>query len=665
MNYSKKILPAVEDALKSPNYDKVMAVGNVLTQYGDKIIPLITPSTIYQMLQTPEYHIKNIAIQLLAKYYTKNKCPNQNETKIILSVLKDPDYEIQARTLEFISVCAVQIPPEMIFEKLHHPNSRVQSAAAVAASKIKLENLSEQALPSLLKMLDSNVPEIRISVMEALSRVGQFDQHKIPIKPFVDSLFNVNEKIRNAAVMGVMRYLKENPKGVDLKPFLAQIKNKDIGIQKGLLQVLGAGWKQIPDKIIPYLIKNLRSPDSELKEISGKILTDIATDDPLSIVEKLINEQETESYIRKGMIASTIIQIGNKNPKKVMPYILNQLNSTNATVQANAISVLSEISEKSPGDINVKQLITLWMTKLPTKTKKEIAKTVVNVVLAEPEKIKPYIGDLTKGLSEPDKALRKTIAKLFVDLGEKIPSLIPLNAIKTMTADTDPNIREMGMNLIKAAGDQFPTESMQFLSLGLKDKEWNVKNAAAAAFGDLGAKFNSPEIFAQIKAMLKDPEKWTRMKALEAIQKIVERKVKIVTIDEAYQLLSRKNEEELFLVSAAKILATVAADDFKKAFPLLIKTLTHPNPKVREGMISGMVKLLATQQQKTLIPNLLKYLSDETEITLQQSIALLLKRIVKYESADIKNRVVSLLKIRCQMSQDPVICSVMSELEKQ
>ena len=306
------------------------------------------------------------------------------------------------------------------------------------------------------------------------------------------------------------------------------------------------------------------------------------------------------------------------------------------------------------------------MTKLPTKTKKDIAKTVVNVVLAEPEKIKPFVGDLTKGLSEPDKTLRKTIAKLFVDLGEKIPSLIPLNAIKIMVADTDPNIRELGMNLIKAVGDQYPKESLQYLSAALKDKEWNVKNAAATAFGELGSKFNSPEIFSQIKAMLKDPEKWTRMKALESIQKIVERKVKIMTIDEAYQLLGRKNEEELFLVAAAKILASVAADDFRrKLFPLLIKTLSYPNPKVREALIGGMVKLLATQNQKKIIPDLLKYLSDETEMTLQQSIALLLKRVVKYESVELKNRLLSLLRIRCQMSQNSIICEVMTEIEKE
>ena len=509
-----------------------------------------------------------------------------------------------------VPVCSIQMPPDMIIEKLHNPSPLVQSAAAVAASKIKFEDMASEALPALLKMLDSSNPEIRASVMEALSRVGQFDQRKIPIKPFVDSLFNVNEKIRSAAVKGVIRYLKDNPNGVNLKPFLNQIKNKDIGIQKSLLQVLGAGWKQMPDKIIPFIIKNLKGTDAELKESAIKILADMAVDNPLAIAEKLIVEKETESYIRKGMIASTLIQICNKNPQKVIPFILNSLNDTKPNVQENAISVLSEISEKNPGDINIKQLITLWMTKLPTKTKKDIAKTVVNVVLAEPEKIKPFVGDLTKGLSEPDKTLRKTIAKLFVDLGEKIPSLIPLNAIKIMVADTDPNIRELGMNLIKAVGDQYPKESLQYLSAALKDKEWNVKNAAATAFGELGSKFNSPEIFSQIKAMLKDPEKWTRMKALESIRKIVERKVKIMTIDEAYQLLGRKNEEELFLVAAAKILASVAADDFKKAFPLLIKTLSYPNPKVREALIGGMVKLLATQNQKKIIPDLLKYLSD-------------------------------------------------------
>ncbi len=421
----------------------------------------------------------------------------------------------------------------------------------------------------------------------------------------------------------------------------------------------------MPDKIIPFIIKNLKGTDAELKESAIKILADMAVDNPLAIAEKLIVEKETESYIRKGMIASTLIQICNKNPQKVIPFILNSLNDTKPNVQENAISVLSKISEKNPGDINIKQLITLWMTKLPTKTKKDIAKTVVNVVLAEPEKIKPFVGDLTKGLSEPDKTLRKTIAKLFVDLGEKIPSLIPLNAIKIMVADTDPNIRELGMNLIKAVGDQYPKESLQYLSAALKDKEWNVKNAAATAFGELGSKFNLPEIFSQIKAMLKDPEKWTRMKALESIQKIVERKVKIMTIDEAYQLLGRKNEEELFLVAAAKILAFVAADDFKKAFPLLIKTLSYPNPKVREALIGGMVKLLATQNQKKIIPDLLKYLSDETEMTLQQSIALLLKRVVKYESVELKNRLLSLLRIRCQMSQDPIICEVMTEIEKE
>ncbi len=195
------------------------------------------------MFQQNEYHLRRLAIQMMFKYYTKNKCPAADDSKLLVNALKDPDYEVQAKILEFRTVCSIQMPPDMIIEKLHNPSPLVQSAAAVAASKIKFEDMASQALPALLKMLDSSNPEIRASVMEALSRVGQFDQRKIPIKPFVDSLFNVNEKIRSAAVKGVIRYLKDNPNGVNLKPFLNQIKNKDIGIQKSLLQSTGC-WME-------------------------------------------------------------------------------------------------------------------------------------------------------------------------------------------------------------------------------------------------------------------------------------------------------------------------------------------------------------------------------------------------------------------------------------
>ena len=38
-------------------------------------------------------------------------------------------------------------------------------------------------------------------------------------------------------------------------------------------------------------------------------------------------------------------------------------------------------------------------------------------------------------------------------------------------------------------------------------------------------------------------------------------------------------------------------------------------------------------------------------------------RTVRYEDEAIKKRVISLLKIRCEMSQDPIICEVLTKLK--
>jgi HEAT repeat protein len=415
--------------------------------------------------------------------------------------------------------------------------------------------------------------------------------------------------------------------------------------------------------LLPRLIQYLKT-EGILRETATTILLERSTANPLTIIEKLIIEKDTESFIRKGILCITIIQIGVNNPQKVIPFLSEKVTDTRPNVRDNVIGALSELSVKYPNEIVLKPLLTLWMSEISTKLKIDIAKAVVNVALANPDKIKPFMPTLLKGLSDPDKSLRKTVAKLFVDLAEKAPDLIPLSVLKNLTQDADPSVRESGMILLKAVGLRFPKESLEYLTIGLRDKEWNVKNAAADSIGELGSKIATPELLNMIKALLKDSEKWTRLKAIEVIQKAVENKAKILSLDEVIELLARTDEEESFQVNVVKLLGSVGADDFKKSFPYMIKMLTHSNQKVREGMISGMIKLSVLIPMKTLLPNLLKYFSDETEMALQQSIALLLNRIVRYETPEIKNRVISLLKIRCEMSQDAIICDVLSNLQK-
>ena len=65
-----------------------------------------------------------------------------------------------------------------------------------------------------------------------------------------------------------------------------------------------------------------------------------------------------------------------------------------------------------------------------------------------------------------------------------------------------------------------------------------------------------------------------------------------------------------------------------------------------------------------ILSKLLRNLSDESTIETQQSLATILGRTVRYEDETVKKRVISLLKIRCEMSQDPIICEVLSRLKE-
>ncbi len=139
--------------------------------------------------------------------------------------------------------------------------------------------------------------------------------------------------------------------------------------------------------------------------------------------------------------------------------------------------------------------------------------------------------------------------------------------------------------------------------------------------------------------------------------------VSIISLDETLNLINQTGNEEIYIYNLAKFLGIVGTQDFKKSFPEMIDLMKNPSKKIRDGMISGMVKLSNVIDNNILIPKLLFYLSDETEMILQQSVSLIFKRIMKYETGEIKQRVISVLSIRAGVSQDPILSSVLSELQ--
>ena len=92
--------------------------------------------------------------------------------------------------------------------------------------------------------------------------------------------------------------------------------------------------------------------------------------------------------------------------------------------------------------------------------------------------------------------------------------------------------------------------------------------------------------------------------------------------------------------------------------------MVDKDKNIREKASNALVTLSSKISMKKLLPETLKYFSDETNILLQQSMAIALKRIVKYETGPAKKRVIEILSMRCEISQDPIICQVLQELKQ-
>lgn len=142
----------------------------------------------------------------------------------------------------------------------------------------------------------------------------------------------------------------------------------------------------------------------------------------------------------------------------------------------------------------------------------------------------------------------------------------------------------------------------------------------------------------------------------------MEKHPNVFTLHEVTLLINQETDTDV-LSQLTKILGIAAAQDFKKTLPLLVKYLSDSRKNVREGMISGMVELSTKVPMNVYVPSLLPYFGDGFELILQQSIALLLRRILRYESEELKKRVIPMLKIRAEVTQDSILAEVLSDLQ--
>ncbi|MCP4760154.1 MAG: hypothetical protein GY870_00135, partial [archaeon] len=219
---------------------------------------------------------------------------------------------------------------------------------------------------------------------------------------------------------------------------------------------------------------------------------------------------------------------------------------------------------------------------------------------------------------------------------------------------------ESVVKIIGNSGTQDPENAFNMLKEMLHDEKFSVKNAAMEMFVKLGMASENKEAINTVIELLDDNEKWTKMKALEVMIDLAKNKPKLVPMQKIKILIADNDSDIRGLV--AKLLG--AMTDFKNIFPFIRELMIDKEKGVRDKASNALVSISSKISMKELLPETLKYFSDNTDILLQQSMALALKRIVKYENEVTKKRVIDLLQIRCNISQDAIICGVLNDLKQ-
>ena len=105
-------------------------------------------------------------------------------------------------------------------------------------------------------------------------------------------------------------------------------------------------------------------------------------------------------------------------------------------------------------------------------------------------------------------------------------------------------------------------------------------------------------------------------------------------------------------------------DQIDDIFDKIALLLGDPSENVRINSISAVVKIINKIGLEAILSKLLQNLSDQGTLETQRSIATILSRTAKYKDTKIKKRIIALLKIRCEMSQDPILCKVLNEFQE-
>ncbi|TFG00514.1 MAG: hypothetical protein EU540_05220 [Promethearchaeota archaeon] len=657
-----KILQWIIESLESPNYDKSIPFAKSLFIANMNLVNNIPITTIFNLVKDAEWRLKLFGLKILSRLIEKDNHLIMNLD--VNKLLSDPNYHVQVESLNIFSKTSEEIPFELLIEKLNHPNKFIRSATIKNIKNLKSENIKDEMITKIAPLIKDPTSSVRASIFELFSKIGNFKKFSIPIQPFLEGLTDIDKNVRKASVLALEKYFNEEPKALDIELIINKIDPNNIEILNSILSLLSRFWEKDPEKILTTLLIFLKFDNEQLKEAISKILVEKYKTNPYLIIQNLISIPDVSKYIKKGIVSTTLIRIAKNDPKNVIPKLFNYLDSNDDDTRLNAITSMEGLIDDFSDKITIKPFLILLEKDTNQQIKKECSKIISKIAKKNPILIKPEMIGILQSLNNQEPSVKITLFKSLLEIARESPNLIPIPPIIDFLSDSDSFIRESCAKILGFIGYKSPEEAIDVLfNIGLKDEDWIVREASISSLGEIIEHLENRElIINKFVFFLDDESTWVRRSAMNILSNLKEIKSSQIPFEKVLKNL--KDKDPKVREASTGLLKIYGIHNIDSIFENIITLLEDDSEDVRNKMVNDMVLIINKIGLNKVLSKLLKNLSGETSIELQRSIALILERTSKYEDEKIKKRVISLLKIRCEMSQDPIICEALHKIRE-
>ena len=655
------ILPWIIESLESPNYEKNVPILKILINSDNFFLENIPQYIILNLLEEPEWRLKLYGLKLFSRLL-------KGKTDLIQKVdfrklLNDPNANIQIEILNILAESSTSLPDNIIIDKIFNANNEIRAAAIKNLKNLSKEGLNEEIVSKIIPAMKDPSSSVRASIFGIFANVGRFKKNKIPLLPLLEGLSDFDEEVRYTAILALMKYYEEIPNQLNLDEIINKIDPSKIETLNTILSLLGRLWKHNPEKILTTLLDYIKFEDEQLKINISNTLIEKYPISPDLIIQSLINIPDDSGYLTKGTIAKTFIEIGKKDPQDLIKKLSDFLISNNVDVKLNIINVLDGLVEYLPSSIDLKPILTILQEDQNKQLKKEASKLISRIAKNDPNTIKPFISEFMKSIIHQDSSVQIVLFRSLLEIATASPELIPIDAIINYLSDTDSFIRETNTKILGIIGYRNPIRAVEVLiNIALNDEEWIVREAAVSSLGNI-VNFieDKKNIIEKLASLLKDEESWVLRSVLIILSNIQEVNEDYVPFGILIRCLRSKDPK---VREASANLLHIYSNQIDEIFDDIIVLLGDNVKEVRASAINSLVKIIQEVGMTQILSKLLKNLSDEGTIEIQRSIALFFGRTAQYEDEKTKKRIVSLLKIRCEMSQDPIICNTLQKLKE-